>query len=314
MQNLAIKSTPFLRRVALEVGAYVGNEVELTMTLPDYSQDAAVALSAYPRAALIDHEVLSIEHNEYEAVVNGDGGDYGLPLAHVAGYLSRPPAGTTDPVMPGEKVKLWPGYFVNESMPCPQGVALIPIRGTRKFTIKLRRLFGATSIDRAYLWTVPIEDRDEHRRLCDGRKNLQGRPFWWTQRLELAAAAGVSVNAVPMRWEQYDSFALQTKQIFGTPYSDDGVDLAYDATYGDATLIRLRGYSDERLYPEYADERQRLWELATLGMQSFDCLREPGLYVPNRGGFRIYTEREVTAEAKDVRLTFYGCLADMNVT
>lgn len=313
MQNQAIKSTPFLRRVAMQVSAYANDEVELSFTLPDYSQDAACGLSLYPRAALTDHEILSIAHNEYEGLTVADQGDYGIPAGQVASFLGRPAAGT-DPIIPGAPVKLWPGYFKNDRLPCAQTLALWAIRGTRKFTVRLRRLYGATEITQAYMWTVPIEDRDEHRRLCDGRKNLSGRPFWWAQRLQLPAAAGVSPNPVQLRWEQYDSFALRVKQIFAGAYADDGAALDFDEGIADATLIRLRGYSDERLFPEYVDERQRLREFATLNMQAFDCNRDPGLVVPDRGGFRIYTERDVTTDAKEVRLGFYGCLADMNVT
>jgi len=308
----SLVGTPFLRRVPLQV-VYDDDNFEMTVTLPDWAKEGGVALSAYPFAALSDHEVLSIEHNEIEHVTRNDypagANVFGVPLGHIASFIGHGIVADASTFVPGRPLKLWPGFDRAAGMPCERQVAMIPIKGTRQFKISGRRIFGATVITKAYLWLAPV-DAELHTRLCDGSKSLIGQPHWLAQRLDLAAAAGVDASPVERDWNQYDDKNLRILQPMAAGYSNDGEVIAYEPAYANATLLRVRGWADERIFPDYAEGAHRLSEWAPATLQEWDCLRDPQIVVPAKSGLRLYTERELTPEDKEIRLTFYGVLTE----
>lgn len=307
-----MKGKPFLHRVELTVGSYSGGQVDLTWTPPDWARCAIVGMSVGTRDAMVDHQVLAFEHNEYNAVTKStvSSTEYGVPLCHVACHLTHAVGGDATPVRPQQGLRLWPGQFKSPYLPCERDFALIPVKGTRQVKITAKRIYGSTSIARAYLWLIPFENQAEHARLCDGRQRLIGAPHWLGQKLELAAASGLETAAIERKFNAYDDFNLRVRQLFGTGYYNNGGTISHDPTYAAATLLRLRNYDNSRVVPEYADGLHRVPELCSQMLPEFDCLRDPQVVVQAKRGLRLDAERETTTYQKDVWLSFYGVLED----
>lgn len=301
---------PTLIRVPLTVGT-PGATYDLTRTLPDWARLGAVGLSIYPLDALADHQVTLFEHNEYRAVTkfSSGGTDYGVPLGHIASYLGAESYLDGTRRATGNRLKLWPGRLAPAGMPCEQGVSLLPLKGNREIRISVARLFGSTSISKAYLWCVPL-DAEEHKRRCDGLQSVVDRPHWLAGRISQAAAASSVPSLLELPWDSFDDRALRWMQTFATVYVNTAGTLSYDPTYADATYLRLRDPDDALLYPDFADGPDRISELASAGMQSFDCLRDMQLFVPPKRKLRIYSTGDATAQVKDVRLSIYGPLVN----
>lgn len=300
---------PKLIRLALTISAYASGVATLTYSVPKGVKLGAIGLSIGSLAALNDHQVTSMLHNEFEAVKVStiSGTDYGVPLAHVASYCGAESYldGTRRKL--GNQMQFWPGRL---SFPgACQKVAVIPLKENATFTITVKRLYGATSIDAAYLWCVPLSN-EEHSRRCNGQKNVVDRPQWLSQVMQLAATASTTKAQTERRWDAYDDRALRIVQPMVQVYVNTAGTLSYDVTYADAVYASLRDWDNVPLVNQLLENQVRVTEFFAQGMQAYDCLRDPRLVVPPKTGLRIFTTRDATAQQKDVYASFYGYLLD----
>lgn len=307
-----MKYEPKLIRLPLTVSSYSGGQATLSYVVPQGVKLGVIGLSVYPIAALNDHQVLSVRHNEYEAVKVStvSSVDYGVPLAHVASYLGAESYLDGTRRSTGNRMRFWPGRLKFPSLPCSDGVSLIPLKQNGTFTITVKRLYGSTSLDRAYLWAVPLSD-EEHSRRCNGQQNVVDRPQWVSQVIVVNGAASLTKTVQETRWDAYDDRALRLRQLMATVFYDNS-GLGYAADDADKLYISLRDFDDVPLMPVLLDNQDRVSEQCPASLQSFDCARDLQLVIKPRTGLRILHTRDAHASnySRYAFFSLYGSLLD----
>lgn len=303
---------PKLLRLPLTVSAYSGGQATLTYTVPQGFRLGVVGLSVYPIAALNDHQVLSLKHNEYEAVKVStvSSVDYGVPLAHVASYLGAESYLDGTRRSTGNRMKFWPGRLVFPGLSCEAGVSMIPLKENAVFTITVKRLYGSTSIDQAYLWAVPLSE-EEHRRRCNGQQNVVDRPQWVSQLVVVNGSASSAKTVQETRWSAYDDRALRLRQLFATVYYDNS-GLGYAADDADKLYLSVRDWNDVPLLPSMLENQDRVSEFCAAAMQSFDCARDLQLVIAPQTGLRLRHTRDAhgSGYSRYAFFSLYGSLMD----
>ncbi|MDH5639662.1 MAG: hypothetical protein OEY28_00100 [Nitrospira sp.] len=316
----------------MDVSAYAGGQATLSKQIDNAANLAAVGLSVYGKGREYDHEILSMTHGGFDAIVKD--GDDGVPLGHVASFMGHGDlslAGAEGELFGWRGFKPWPGRIeaLNPALilkgqrgePFTEAERIRLELGARhrylppftiwplipglNFSVTVSRLFGGTSIDKAYLWCVELT-RDHRRALCDGNRNWVDYPIWLAEKIQIPLAGGVQ-DTVDSYWNHADGFALRVKQWMITVYSNIAETLALASTYNDALTCKPE-VNGERVFPHYANERVRVSEIMTPHLQLFDPAKDFDVVIPSRARQNWHITSAGTAAQADVYLTTYGLL------
>lgn len=328
---------PRLVRLPLSISSYSSDAADLTVTPPDKARLAAVAWSMDKAAALYDHEVLSISHFRREHVTKD--GDVGVPLGATANLFDPSVLDGSAPRV--QPIRPWPGlinnfidydllrarYLAGERLtlheefrlanfgrlPC-KDFAMIRLVPQHEFKISVKRIEGATSITRAYLWCIELDEADFSLFEKQEAADWVDSPHWLAHSLQLAAASGVEGAALERKFNAavQARLGLQVWATFAAGYSNTDGTRDYDETYLQSLLVRWLGAEQQPLFPSYADHRQLLTEFTQQTLQEYDPCRRVGLWLPWQSRYYLDVQRLTTAQAKDVRLANYGLLKHSN--
>lgn len=329
---------PKLIRLPLTV-TYDSDDYTLTVTPKEDARLGAVMVSVPEFAALRDHEVTLMEHHRGRYVTKHtvNSTDYGVPLGSIAGCFTPSVLDASGPrVLP---FKPWPGPINNladfgmlqamhaRKQPLTlheqfrlgnygrfpiQNFSMIRLHPNHEFKIAGSRILAGTTITRAYLWCVQLEDADYDLFERQDNADYLDAPHWFTHALILAAAAGVDEKserqfnpAIPA------NLGLQVLTTMAMAHSQNA-GATYDETYLSAVLASWHGKDQEDLFPKWAAQRQLLTEVTHQTIQEYDPARRLGLWLPYNSRYYVGTQRLTTAQQKDVRLTQYGLLKNSN--
>lgn len=300
---------------------------------------AAIGIGVDSLAALYDTEVTGIEHGARQAVKTFVEGNitYGPPLGHVACRVEHDDLSDVARLAPA-KFKAWPGRInsprdlrvlqsklqqgyqpgYNERLrlrmagkpPC-EDFAMWPLKELVDFKISLKRIYGSTTIARAWLYLIEFESKQEMELYC-GQPDLTDYPQWVTQALVLDNTAAVDGTDKETLWpgafSGINPHGLRILQIFSMGHSNDGGTITYAPDYTSAALVNLKHGGGESVAPFYADERVMLGEFTSQLLQHYDCWRNPDLILKWHSSLLWETERLATDYQKDLRLSLYGLL------
>lgn len=315
-----------------------GATYRLTWTPPRNARVAVIGISVDSLAALRDHQVTGISHGARQALKTCTISStvYGIPLGHVACRVEHDDLASHVGRAPG--FKAWPGRFNSpvdlrrlesklaqgqgltpteqlrlrwrDRVPC-RDFTLWPLRELVEFRVDLARLYGSTSILRAWLHLVEFESEAEKQLFC-GQPDLSEYPQWIAQALILQSGVGVDAQPHETLWpgdfSGLSPHAVRLRQILATGYSNNSDTIDYAPTYPNNVLVDLRRGDGGALGPSWSEERVTVSELAPQRLQDFDCWRDPEIMLPWFGSLQWNTERLLTSYAKIIRLSLYGTL------
>lgn len=202
----------------------------------------------------------------------------------------------------------WRSRFAR-AVPCERFTAW-PVTPGVDFVVEVARIFGATSITRAYLWCIEFDEQDDTRLQRCQMPDYTDYPQWLAAAAQVSAAAAVQADQ-ERSWVSSDigPHALRITHMLAMAHSNNGGTFAYDVSYLQNLLLRVKEAGSKRLLPDYADVRQRLDERAVQYLQQLDCWRRFDYLLGWNSSLLLEIENAAaTSYQRDVRLSFYGLL------
>lgn len=202
----------------------------------------------------------------------------------------------------------WRSRFAR-AVPCERFTAW-PVTPGVDFVVEVARIFGSTSITRAYLWCIEFDSNDDTRLQRCQMPDYTDYPQWLTVAGQVSAGAAVQAD-VERQWVSSDlaPHALRITHLLAMAHSNNSGTFAYDVSYLQNLLLRVKEAGSKRLLPDFADVRQRLDEMAVQYLQQLDCWKRFDYLLGWNSSLLLeYENTAATSYQRDVRATFYGLL------